>query len=232
LTDYSGPCPSPSQFAANADQRGRIDGHLLQLVLRRHAAVLRVPASIHFIKCPLPCFCQGGSLDTLVSPLSQWTPPENGSDPLFLLSLLFSYHVSCYLSCLEGYLIFLLWIIQVPELSLFAYQIELSDKTINVTKKPLGSFLLFKDDALANSICYARDFIWYPRLQWVTVWIPDQKGFGNDNLRIHQGWVVGTVQVWMAVIDVSILTCRVFLMVAKMADRFSMVGFPEAESIL
>ena len=35
----------------------------------------------------------------------------------------------------------------------------------------------------------------------------------------------------LAVTIVSILTCRAFLMVARIADRFSIVGLPEAESI-
>jgi hypothetical protein len=35
----------------------------------------------------------------------------------------------------------------------------------------------------------------------------------------------------MAVTVVSILTCRVFIMVARIVDRFSIVGLPEAESI-
>jgi hypothetical protein len=31
-----------------------------------------------------------------------------------------------------------------------------------------------------------KDFVGHPFFQWVTVWIPDQNRFGNDNLREHQ----------------------------------------------
>jgi hypothetical protein len=52
----------------------------------------------------------------------------------------------------------------------------------------------------------------------------------REAVQVHCS-VVGTSEFYNAVTVLSILTCSARLIVAKIADRLSIVGFPDTESI-